>query len=1764
MSTALLAALLWIEGTLGTAYASESAFREMPAVNAEQAAGEGQTALTEGDGETLPSDSVEKPAGEESGNGQPAEEGEEAASGSGEGSGEDSQNPEDGETAPGEEDGSDGEPPQEPVETEKPEEGEQPGPGEGEEPAGEETDTSAEETDASVERPEESEDTVSENTTAVEEDEIPDDWSGEPTLGEPPLMTEAAGGYAAYSDNGISPMSEGIRRQTPGVGDIIDRYKAYPWSLDVANSYSVDPSVKDPYQAGHLSDESLDNALNLLNFIRYVAGVPADVTLSEDYTEKAQAGALLNRVNGKVDYKPAKPDNFPDGLYQTGYQGCVKGNLAAGYGNLAKSLLNGWAFDGASSNIDRMVHRRWILNPSMTKTGFGAVGSYAAMYAQDSSGSGITDYVAWPAQNMPIELMNGSGTPWTLSLGSDYEKASFQDVSVTLRDISNNKSWSFSGSKANGVFRVNIEYYGMPNCIIFRPNDVSYHKNSQFQVTVSGIKLKDGTDTTISYNVDFFSLEEEPAEVTGIALNKKELHLLKGVEGKQEETLLATVTPGNARDKRLVWKSTDESVVTVNESGRVTAVGVGRAEISAKAVNGVEAVCDVKVSDYTLQSDAEGFTFDEETNTYGLAFDLTMNAKPGRLAVMDSAESENGGVATDTVRWISENESVASVDQAGYVTPAAVGETLVWAEVDNGLAVLECRVKVEDSKLPQIEMRENACTLTIKRDAAGNLLRESRQLRLYFSPTDSKWVNRGQNYVKWTSSDPTAAAFVVEQPDGTQDAEPAEDGGNTVSGNTISGNTVTVTAVGAGVTEVSAVIVDEEGNPVADSDGKTAETSCTVTVQAEAELADQDMPRPVALTNTQTKLGDVALPEGWSWEEPDTALTQFAGGKTKKFAAIYRPSDAGEDVLPARRFLEVYFLTLENVSLGMRTEDGKEWESAALTVGQNAACYVNYSFAEALEQLENNADYKNNVWFQKQKKEILKEIGEITAWSNSKPDVVSVERTADGVKLSAKSVGSSTVKASLKLGKKTFNASVKLTVKEAAGTLTVKGVENFTRMGETDSGTGQTEETYAGLLAGFQTEKANQVNSKITLTLPGATKVTAKSGNAKVVTVKSSAAEEEGFVVSLIVKAAGTAEITLTGNDAAKTSRTLRLVVGDAQPGLDCESVTVNLLQSAGTGISLYPAKSPEGTVYKITYVTMGTDEKSAKFTLTKGTLADSYIIKAKSGTKTGTYKVKIRAAAGGTTYDLPLTVKVVSKNPVYKVKQARKLNLFYKNDESLLQIDTDEILTRLECTGLADYSIEKRDGSYYIKAESGATLKSVKKGTLKLYFSGWQGSYAVSLTVGVEKKAPKITWDTSKVTLYPQAGIQSMWIGIRNPEVISWDSVHVEKNSGKAKGNYTVEVDREKGGLLLGGKNLNQADSFKMQILLSDTEKWAAKETVSYTLQIRVNMGQPSIALENKTLQLNADAAYRGYEAAATAVKWKDGGSFTADQGIRVSVYCDPKDAKAKALVQNSQVVFSVENALVSVRLNNKAVTSGTYKYIVQAAKNGQIWKTPLTLKVVNTAPGKAVKLTAKGSIDVLNRDGSFMTLTPSLKAVSGEFVISESREVKLTGRDAHLFRAVWSEDGKTIELRAKRYETLVTKYQYTVTPLLTLRNIYGETEEIAAPAVKFKLKQGSVKVSASPQTALLYSGAYNSVEIDMNAVLKGADAPEMERVVLAGNTDAVSYVYNKDGKGTLIMKDTGRAVKGKTYTLQFQVSFAEQADNVKPVTVRCKVKVK
>ena len=94
--------------------------------------------------------------------------------------------------------------------------------------------------------------------------------------------------------------------------------------------------------------------------------------------------------------------------------------------------------------------------------------------------------------------------------------------------------------------------------------------------------------------------------VTSIALNKTSLSLKEG----ESETLVATVSPDNATDKTVTWSSTNTSVATVDQSGRVTAIKEGTATITAKAGDKT-ATCAVTVKKKADSGQNENFEFED-------------------------------------------------------------------------------------------------------------------------------------------------------------------------------------------------------------------------------------------------------------------------------------------------------------------------------------------------------------------------------------------------------------------------------------------------------------------------------------------------------------------------------------------------------------------------------------------------------------------------------------------------------------------------------------------------------------------------------------------------------------------------------------------------------------------------------------------------------------------------------------------------------------------------------------------------------------------------------------------------------------------------------------------------------------------------------------------------------------------------------------------------------------------------------------------------
>ena len=122
--------------------------------------------------------------------------------------------------------------------------------------------------------------------------------------------------------------------------------------------------------------------------------------------------------------------------------------------------------------------------------------------------------------------------------------------------------------------------------------------------TITAVKAGEATITVTTVDGGLtatckVTVTKAPVYVTGVELNKTELVLEEG----KSETLIATVIPSNADDKRVVWESDNTAAATVDENGLVAAIKKGEANITVTTVDGEHiAQCHV----YVIEKDPTG------------------------------------------------------------------------------------------------------------------------------------------------------------------------------------------------------------------------------------------------------------------------------------------------------------------------------------------------------------------------------------------------------------------------------------------------------------------------------------------------------------------------------------------------------------------------------------------------------------------------------------------------------------------------------------------------------------------------------------------------------------------------------------------------------------------------------------------------------------------------------------------------------------------------------------------------------------------------------------------------------------------------------------------------------------------------------------------------------------------------------------------------------------------------------------------------------
>ena len=171
--------------------------------------------------------------------------------------------------------------------------------------------------------------------------------------------------------------------------------------------------------------------------------------------------------------------------------------------------------------------------------------------------------------------------------------------------------------------------------------------------------------------------------VTGIKVSPDTLTLNRKDETAQ---LTAEVIPSYADNTRVTWKSSDESVVTVDEKGKVTAVGNGTATITVTSVSGnytatvaVTVKIPVEIEKISIEAEKETLT------KLGESTELKVKIEP------ENADAQK-------LIWKSDNEMIAAVDENGKVTAIGNGTAIITVTTEDGknTASITITVKIPD------------------------------------------------------------------------------------------------------------------------------------------------------------------------------------------------------------------------------------------------------------------------------------------------------------------------------------------------------------------------------------------------------------------------------------------------------------------------------------------------------------------------------------------------------------------------------------------------------------------------------------------------------------------------------------------------------------------------------------------------------------------------------------------------------------------------------------------------------------------------------------------------------------------------------------------------------------------------------------------------------------------------------------------------------------------------------------------------------------
>ena len=655
------------------------------------------------------------------------------------------------------------------------------------------------------------------------------------------------------------------------------------------------------------------------------------------------------------------------------------------------------------------------------------------------------------------------------------------------------------------------------------------------------------------------------------------------------------------------------------------------------------------------------------------------------------------------------------------------------------------------------------------------------------------------------------------------------------------------------------------------------------------------------------------------------------------------------------------------------------------------------------------------------------------------------------------------------------------------------------------------------------------------------------------------AVSEDGLVT---IKGKGEGILHVTADDEEHYSVPVIFRIHDNSPVFNCTEYEIGI--SCGDGIRLSYVEPFHN------WITGMTLEGTDKFEVRRPRGETCWYLYKKDNTEAATYQMTLKITAGDeNTYVQPITVTVLP-DPEITVSadadaatvlfsQTAIPNLFYVNSEAVFSVT--DLQKEYEIEDIRTIEKDKDAQNFHVKSYDAAT------GTLTLTANKLDSASLANYTA----KKSQNTVANVEVKFkgydgyYPKDGSGiSFAVAVSNKPIsaLKAEDAFVTGSINTAQ----VDVLEKKTVVDLSGCSLEPvAKKTKADGLTAAVENGGLKLTHTgtksgkYTFNVTNPNWTKTLTLTGKISKVDVK------KLAVKASKTKAVLNTKYNDSVKINLSVKGNASfpvvfttEVKPATDALAVTAAGDNKSITIRAaEGKQLTSGKYTIIV-TGKIGE--ETTKAAKITITATDKEpeVKLSAKGSINILNRDFSGITYTASIKNTDAEI-----KTVELAGADANIYNTfkVVKNDGKRITLRALRTaESINTKQPYVMKVKLTLSNgaVIKDGKGVTLK-VKPVDKLPKIKVNV-PKKPTISKAKKNGV-----TVRAGMEAGfRIEKVELDGK-DKDKFIVEQNGQDvfTIRLAENAGAVDAKAYSVKYKLYFSGANATTKQAVKSIKITV-